>query len=564
MSVGITLRFLLAQTSFRYATRLAASMLVFAAFVGVTYSGFAATYSRANLTESNARPLGGELDAAMEFDNAARNLPRYTDMRLVAPHPPYMSRATALRMSAVLPPASLLHPGIALFRVRDFPATPIHALYERLAWPALYFFPGIMLCCCAFLLLVPSSASLRLQVLFWAAAAVYLLVPVLTLYLDSESVSLFPLAAVRRTFPYSALFYWIGIYIAITAMVSRFLRRPHQTAVIFDKKPSYGSLTSSVPNTGVSAMVARGHEQIRSWTRRELWGIQEKIKYDLVIRLGAVDSFALWLSIFTEQSVVLRLKAIGAVERLRTARFIVAKKKVAELGPSERASLVVLIPCWAWRRWRPIVTMGLIPLWFVYSINRDQGGSLNVLLGKRVVERLSDIVRPAPKGLSATQTLKPLFDAVAFIRDRTAVGELVYSNISSDSLFWYLSSGRVSLLDGANIYQLFFVQHTSACRIRRFADFARTADIKKVDGFNFKFVLLYKRTVCDAVCYDGPVFAADLKRFDENPLFKRVFDNPAYVIYERTDLSAGSPAALVTASEAAGLSRLNESCYDPC
>lgn len=489
LSVGIALRFLLAQPSAKSAGCLVASVLLFGVFVGAIFSGFAAAYSSTILVENHAIPLTGELDAAMEYDNATSNLPPGTDMRIVSSRPPYVSRLTAVRMAAVLPPASLFHRGMAFFRIRDFPAAPIHALYDELPPSSLYIYPALLLGGCLFFLLFPSAVSLRLQALFWAAASVYLLNIVLTLYLDSQSVSLFPIASVRRTFPYSAAFYWMGVAITAVGIVSSLLKLPNGgSATIVNQ----GSCISIAPTSARIADICR---KMRSRMKSESKRIQ------------------------------------GAVALACGDRYL----------PS------LIAPHWAPARWREAAIVSLIPLWFVYSINSNVGGPPTVFrLGKRVVERLSDAVRPSPNGAPALLTLKPLFDAVAFIRDRTAVGELVYANVLSEDLFWFLSSGRVSMFDGTSIYQLYFLQQDSARRVRRFANFALTADLEDVQGFNFKYALIYTGKKCGEACYGFPVFSADLHRFARNPLFKVVFENSVYVVFERTDIPAGSPAPWAT------------------
>jgi hypothetical protein len=362
---------------------------------------------------------------------------------------------------------------------------------------------------------------LPLQALFWGGAACYLLNVVLAVYLDMKSVSLFPVVAARRTFPYSAFFYWTSMAIAAAGIIEvigkKWFRYATNVAIV---RPATfnSSFLARIPSSPIQVPSTLIGRPVR--------------RFSILVEPIAVVAHV--LSKRMADGVLLACKVLS-VFRITSMQIYASlcKQNASELGAAERSLLLLLSLGWAWRRWRlsTIVLVSLLPLWFAYSI---KGGA-----------------RPSSARQSTNLVLKPMFDAIAFVRDRTSVGELVYSNVLSEGMFWFLSNGRVSILDGSSIYQLYTLQRNAARRIRRFADFATTVNMADVAGFNFKYVLLYKRMHCgtDRACYGEPAFVADLTRFENNPGFRLVFDNNVYTVFERTDLAAGSVASFATSAD---------------
>jgi hypothetical protein len=546
ISIGITLRFLLAEASLKSAGRLAVSFLLFGAFVSVIFSGFAATYSTASIVENDLAPPAGMPDAAMEYDNATRELPLDTDMRLTLAHPPYISRLNAVKMAALLPPASLFHQGIYQYRIRDFPSVPLRELSE-LTSSEYYFYPALFVGCCIFFLLIPTAVSMRVQALFWASVATYVFIALLTLYLDSKSVGLFPIVSVRRTYPYAAFFYWLSVAITMPACILHIWRE-----VPF--RASFSHLAKAM-------LAANYSRRVQSWLYRK------PLK-----NLHAVDKSVLWIVVLGELallpieqlrrftyhvwqwptvnrvlqnanskvmafSVGLSRRVLAAMQSIRDTYLFGPAKTVAELKDAERRFLIFLLPIWALvLSWRTTLIIVLVPLWLAHSINHDRGRPDSVLgLVGRAAERLSGLVRPADAA-PGVNILDPMFQAVAYVSNRIPRGAQIYSNLMSEGTFWYLSNGRVSLLDGTSIYQLFWLQRDAARRLVKFADFARTANMDDLEGFNVKYVLLFKGKDCNVLCYSDPVFTTDISHFVGNPRFTQAFENSAYVILKVNDI----------------------------
>jgi hypothetical protein len=148
--------------------------------------------------------------------------------------------------------------------------------------------------------------------------------------------------------------------------------------------------------------------------------------------------------------------------------------------------------------------------------------------------------REDPLGNRFFDELEPLFDAVRYVRDRTAVGDLVFTNLFSEDTFWFLSSGRYATLDGVAMYNLTDVQRPAIRRIRLFRKFLETADLSLVADYDFKYLLLYRKPIYsdyapDLVNYGDPQFVTNFSAFAANQFFKQVYANPYYVILRRLD-----------------------------
>ena len=443
LCMGLTFRFIFLQSSLKGASTLAGMILFFVVAIAAAYSGFSVSYSGGSSVETSASPPVGEPDVAVEYHNAYLNLPPNPVTPLVLAGPPYVSRIDIAKVSAILMPAAIFHRSRIYYEIGDFPGAAIQAVHTLTSLES-YAYIAALLGCCVFLVAFPSAAPLRHQALFLAATCTYLSLIVLSVYLDSISVSAFPLTAIRRTYPYSCFFYWASVAVAVLTIAAYALRNPIYWAKALLRK---------------------------AWGRR-----------------------------------------IPGTETAQSA-----------LG------------------WGAIIFACLVPLWFIYSINAAHGRPRTVSwLDHRIVHRLREIVLPPPENRSMGLIMKPLFDAVTFVEDRTGFGELVYSNVISENIFWFLSSGRLSLLDGTNMYQFYFLQRDAVHRMRRFEDFASTLNMSDVVGFDFKYLLLYKGKDCDTLCYGDVVVPIDFNKLVGNPLFERVFDNSAYAVFERIDISAGS------------------------
>jgi hypothetical protein len=478
--------------------------------------GFAATYSRhSQILEDNARPPVGDIDAAIEYDNAILNLPLETDAPRVLAAPPYVELDKMAQISAFLPAANLFHPGIMRFGVREFPALALQKLEqisprERVAYAALFAL------CCLLYLRYPSKPDRREVPLFWAAAAVYLLLIAFALHMDLKSVSLFPVSAVRRTFPYQAFFYWTAVALALGNVVALLAAAVRRLRLVEFEDRSVGSLNF-----------------------REV--------FLLLARLP-----------------LRKLATVPTSRRARHSWEDLRGRVVTDLAPNEMVSLLTLLPQrWldAGRvfvrgdaqsannplrsrlSWERAAVACLIPAWLFYSINTNYGRPVSLAwTAERVVLCLSnDCSGQSTPPLEVS--LSPLFEAVNVVRNHTNVGDWVYSNVMSESQFWFLTSGRQSMLDGGSIFQLYSVQKSAARRIKQIATFAETADLKYVEGYPFELVILYKSPKLGSlVSYGDPPVPTNLAAFDASMQFEKTWENRYYVIYRRRSEQATAAA----------------------
>lgn len=204
-----------------------------------------------------------------------------------------------------------------------------------------------------------------------------------------------------------------------------------------------------------------------------------------------------------------------------------------------------------WNRAAAVVSIAcFVPAWFVYSITYYVPWPTDApkFLARTAHRLKGDFGRRADgqSGLEiAAARVKPIAEAMSFIRAHSPRGEWVFSNVSSsDNVFWFLTSGRYSLMEGAAIYQLYFLQKAAASRMHDFAAFARTADPELVSPYGTRYVLLYKQADCKLPqCYGDRILSTDFASFASSRSFNRVFENEFYVIFERAG-SAQSAALL--------------------
>lgn len=435
-------------------------LLLFAAFA-YTYSG-----TLLPLERTAQQPPPGDVDAAIQFDNAWAGAPLDDGAPHVRASPPYISRKKIAEITAFLPVAAVFRPDIASFPLIRF---PVRALEHLDSLPASEKWAySVLLACCVVLYLTPFAAGADpcRRTLFWTSVIIYVSIILFSVYLDSQSVSLYPLASIRRTFVYVTFFYWLAIGLA---------------ALDFIVRPLIEFYWSALGKTA-----------------------------DRPRRLYQVGS-AVWSSAWAV--------------RLRGHHFAVA---------------------------------ALVPVWFVVVLGSWMGKPMNgTYFLHRAAQRIkADFDSHSADGSSieiVAARLKPLFDAIAFIQAHTSAGEWIFSNVSSsENAFWFLSSGRYSLMEGASIYQLYFMQKAAAIRMHNFANFALTADEKSLSPYDPKYLLLYKGVNCEHIeCYGDRVIPTHLSALDKNPFFHRVFENESYRIFERSE-AAQSKADITVDAGAAG------------
>jgi len=183
----------------------AAGLLVLLFLFSLSYSGTSSPI------ENTPRPVSGQPDAAIEFDNAWVAAPLDEGTPTVLMRPPYVAPLEMVAMATFLPVASLVHNGIDDIALRDFPSQGIAQLHtlpalEKLAYAAL---PTLLLL--FYLSPLARRSPWRLRSLTLVSLAIYIALVAFSIYLDYKSVALYPLAAIRRTWVYSEFFYWLAV-----------------------------------------------------------------------------------------------------------------------------------------------------------------------------------------------------------------------------------------------------------------------------------------------------------------------------------------------------------------
>jgi hypothetical protein len=230
-------------------------------------------------------------------------------------------------------------------------------------------------------------------------------------------------------------------------------------------------------------------------------------------------------------------------------------------GRLYRLGSAIWSSAWAVRLRRDhLAVVTLAPVWFVLCIaSWTQKPTNPAYFFHRAVQRIAADFGNGSADRSSiaivAARLKPLFDAMTFLQAHTSAEERIFSNVSSsENAFWFLSSGRYSLMEGASIYQLYFMQKEAAVRMHSFANFALSADAKLVAPYRPKYLLFYKGANCVQIeCYGDKVIPTNPGAFDKNPFFHRVFENEFYRIFELSEAAQSQADATVDTGAAAEL-----------
>ena len=470
---------------------------VFAACLAVLGLSYYLSFSELPTPHSPAleytQSRAGTPDAALQFEEKLQ-YPKKMAIPLVRAAPPYLEMTAAFQIAALLPPASAFRTGFAEIRIDSFPDRALKNL-RTLSRGERWIYLILLTVCCAFFVFSRSRSDAldNYRKLFWMCIGIYVGIILFSLYLNAVSTSIFPLAAIRRTFVYVRFFYWLAIFVTMVSVLHIFFKR-----FISDSEISQES-------GGQHCSV----EPIRDWSVRFQF-------LNLVFLIGRAEP--------VRQS----------LQRLIAVFLNVKSGPDTSVKPA--FGLLCVLVSW---------------LFISTSTALDKRPDVSALLA-RFGERISGILALGSATAKMTtrttqQAAGALIDAVAYIQTNTKPGDWVFSNIISDNQFWYLTRGRYSLLEGSAMYQVYDLQKRAAFRFDKFAQFAETAEISKVANYDLGHVLIYKYCQCvTQSCYGFNVIPSDRDKFDSNPDFYRAYENSEFIIYSPTKNPGGEvrqPAA---------------------
>ena len=215
MSAGLGAYFLISQRRWRKWLPLAITGLPFILGLAVLTLAYVPAFSGSVenvFFEYDRRPVAGEPDAALLFENAISGFPK----EAVDPvkQAPYLPPASALQMQAFLPVAAVFRPELAQLPIAHFHDSALGSLAK--VSPAERSIYVVLLAGCFLLYVFGERLGIeaRHYRMFAVCVFVYVALIAFTAYMNAASVSAFPLAASRRTFVYGKFFYWAAIAIA--------------------------------------------------------------------------------------------------------------------------------------------------------------------------------------------------------------------------------------------------------------------------------------------------------------------------------------------------------------
>jgi hypothetical protein len=189
----------------------------FAACIGLLFIAYLATFSTSLkiselLFNYDRMPAAGELDSAMLIENAL-DYPIPHEVPEVHAAPPYIPVASAVQLTAFFPLARIFRkPSPRVLQLSRFPDGPLALLaqappIERISYMLVLLGAGVFYVC------KRGRQGIGATV-FWTSTISLSLIVAFTVYMDLASVSLFPLAAIRRFYIYVSAFYLLAVGIA--------------------------------------------------------------------------------------------------------------------------------------------------------------------------------------------------------------------------------------------------------------------------------------------------------------------------------------------------------------
>jgi hypothetical protein len=364
-------------------------------------------------------PVAGEQDAAILFE---RSLLNPTDKQMkgsvtpkVKATPPYINNFEIAKMTALLPVVIPPSKGFVNVGLLHFPNRALANINSiTIVRKALYCL-GLLFCLYFMFVINPSARHKHVIAIFWSFVVAYIFIVAFAVYLNCNSVSVFPLASIRRTFVYIRFFYWSAIAICIYSIITCW----------YYKHIISEYLTLSTLNINLN---------------------RELIFAFLIMCTFSVSS------------------GFGAYKP-------------------------------------PVTISNIIQLdWSVYSSIQSDAN---------------------PDG--------SLHQAIEYVEQNTSPNDWVFLNVLSDNQFWYLSSGRYSLLEGSAMYQVYHLQKRAADHINLFRKFALTSDLSLLDGYNVRYFIIAKHHI---KALFGEVVPTDFKAFNDNQALIKVLENADFYVFK--------------------------------
>jgi hypothetical protein len=455
MSAGLGACYLISRPEWRKLIALAIAGLPFivglAALTLVYIPAFSGSVEKVFFAYDR-KPIAGEQDAALLFENAITGFPDVM-VDTVKAASPYLPPSTAWQIQAFLPPAAAFRPKMAQLPIAHFHDSALASLAKVSPAERAIYVVLLVGCCLLYLLGDRLGIETRHYRMFLVCVFVYVALIGFTAYMNAVSVSAFPVAASRRTFVYGEFFYWSAIATA---------------AIDFVVLPLVRAALSATK-------------------RRPVWSVHPW--YPQIVECSATLAFLLLIGASLYSNAVLRMLGSDA----------------------------------DWISWR----MREIAL-----------TALNEIRPTAPIENYFQTVFAWRKLLFGTAARPEFFEVAEYIRKHTAPNEWVYSNVISDNQFWYLTSGRYSLIEGSAMYQVYGLQQRAADRLKRFAELAKTGDVSLVDDYHIRYFLLLKKGCYLFDCYGYAAYPAKLSAFESRTDLAKVYESRDYAIFARIGLPA--------------------------
>jgi heme exporter protein D len=217
MAVGLGLCFLFSRLQWRRWRVAAIAGLPFIVGLVVLTAAYMPAFSGSvekMFFEYDRKPIAGEQDAALLFENAITGFPDAT-VDPVKAGAPYLLWSSAWQIQAFLPVAAAFRPELAQLPIAHFHDSALASLAKVSPAERVIYVVLLAVCCLLYGARERLGIEARHSRIFVVCVFVYVALIAFTVYMNAVSVSAFPVAASRRTFVYAKFFYWIAVAIAV-------------------------------------------------------------------------------------------------------------------------------------------------------------------------------------------------------------------------------------------------------------------------------------------------------------------------------------------------------------
>jgi len=300
-------------------------------------------------------------------------------------------------------------------------------------------------------------------------------------YLNSITVSTYPLGSLRRVIRYLDIFYCMGVIIVVaecTLIIANYF----------------------------SKVAANKFEYFANEKPRMFLGFGDFISKPAIILeafLLIVSAFFVWY--FVKFNMLILFFIIIGIEIVRKWRLFVEDKACRNSSPIKSIKLSQF--------YNDKMKFFIIATYFYIAI-----GAVLFTFGVKVTDRHKQY------------DPKYFVEAVRYLNNSGKIGTYVISNEVDENIFNFLLTKSISVSEALFMYQIHDAMIFQKDEIIKLKNFLQTGNREYIKEKNLAYLFIYKRR--SRKWYHAFPLSVKMAIFKKDDLYKNVFENDAYIIYK--------------------------------